>query len=205
MRRNSHDPLSIAVVPGSTRPGRQSEQVASWACDQLSALAEHRANVEILDVAAFQLPLLDEPEPAAVGSYHRAHTRAWSAAVDRFDGFVFVTPEYNHGVPAALKNAIDYLFTEWRDKAAGFVSYGLHGGTRAVEQLRLTLAEVQVATVRSAVTLSLFTDFETGNPLAPGKLVPADHHLAVMERLAGELFEWSAALREVRRAKVLAP
>ena len=92
---------------------------------------------------------MDEPIPPLMGQYTKDHTKRWAAKIDSFDVFVFVTPEYNHGIPGALKNAIDFLFKEWNNKVAGFVSYGSAGGVRAVEQLRLVMAEVKVATVRT--------------------------------------------------------
>src|SRR3989449_7422825 len=102
-----------------------------------------------------------------MGQYNKPHTKKWAARIEPFDGFVFVTPEYNHGISGAMKNAIDFLFREWNDKAAGFVSYGGAGGARAVEQLRLVLAEVQIATVRNQVLLSMFTDFENFSVFKP--------------------------------------
>jgi NAD(P)H-dependent FMN reductase len=138
--------LKIAIIIGSTRPGRRSETVAKWAYD----IARQRgdAEFELLDLADFNLPLLDEPLAAMSGQYSQAHTRAWSVRVASFDGYVFVTPEYNHGVPSALKNAIDFLYREWADKAAGFIGYAYTMGARAIEHLRLVMAAVQVATVR---------------------------------------------------------
>src|SRR5262249_7696674 len=140
------------------RPGRKADAVARWVHD----LARQRddADFEVVDLQTFDLPLLDEPVPPIMGQYGHPHTQAWAATIATFDAYVFVTPEYNHGPSAALKNAIDYLYREWNNKAAGFVGYGGAGGARAVEQLRLNLAEVQVATVRNQVALSLYTDFE---------------------------------------------
>jgi NAD(P)H-dependent FMN reductase len=104
--------------------------------------------------------------------YSKPHTKAWAAKVNAFDAYVFVTPEYNHGTSGALKNAIDYLYREWNNKAAGFVSYGSAGGARAVEHLRLVMAELQAATVRAQVLLSLFTDFENFSTFKPaGQIV----------------------------------
>jgi NAD(P)H-dependent FMN reductase len=139
--------------------------------------------VEVIDLLDHRLPLLDEPAPAAIGDYANAHTRAWAQTIASYDGFIFVTPEYNHSMPAALKNAIDYLFAEWNDKAAGFVSYGLHGGTRAVEHLRLALAEVRIACVRTQVALSLFTDFDITDMTQPGTLTPAEHQEPTLTRM----------------------
>src|SRR5258706_8468287 len=111
------------------------------------------AAFEFVDVADYHLPLLDEPMPPALGQYTHAHTKKWAATIGSFDAYVFVTPEYNHSTSGALKNAIDYLYREWHNKAAGFVSYGSAGGARAVEHLRLVMAEVMVATVRAQVML----------------------------------------------------
>src|SRR6187431_1169617 len=126
-------------------------------------LAQKRsdAKFELVDIKDFNLPLLDEPVPPSMGQYSKPHTKAWAAKIGSFDGYVFVTPEYNHGISGALKNAIDFLFAEWNNKGAGFVSYGGAGGARAVEHLRLNLAEVQMATVRLQVLFSMYTDFES--------------------------------------------
>lgn len=193
--------IRIAIVVGSTRPGRRADQVAQWVHEQAEARSPEGAAVEyeIVDLVDVALPLLDEPVPAAIGDYRHEHTRRWSELIGSFDGFVFVTPEYNHAMTAALKNAIDYLFAEWNDKAAGFVSYGLTGGVRAVEQLRLTLAEVKVACVRSQVALTLHDDFAITDMAEPGSFTPAGHHLAVLDRMLGELTAWSRALAPLRR------
>lgn len=151
--------LKIAIVTGSTRPGRNNEAVANW----VYRIAKERkdAEFELVDIASYNLPLLDEPMPPLFAQYSHEHTRAWSEKVGSFDAYVFVTPEYNHSTSGALKNAIDYLYCEWNNKAAGFVSYGGHaGGARAVEHLRLIMAEVMIATARAQVLLSLYTDFE---------------------------------------------
>jgi NAD(P)H-dependent FMN reductase len=95
-----------------------------------------------------------------MGQYEHENTRRWAEKIDSLDEFIFVTPEYNHEPSAALKNALDYIYTEWNNKSAGFVSYGSMGGVRAVEQLRQIMAELQIADVRAQVSLSLFTDFE---------------------------------------------
>ena len=148
----------IGIVVGSTRPGRKSEPVAEWVAE----LARKRddAQFELIDIADYDLPLLDEPYPPMMDQYTKPYTDVWAQKIASLDGFVFVTPEYNHSTSAALKNAIDFLYREWNNKAAGFVSYGTVGGIRAVEHLRVVLAEVQIATVRDQVALSLRTDFE---------------------------------------------
>src|SRR4029077_5559029 len=145
--------IRIAIIIGSTRPGRNGEAVAKW----VYKIAQKRtdAEFELVDIKDFNLPLLDEAVPPVMGQYSKPHTKTWAAKIGSFDAYVFVTPEYNHGTSGALKNAIDFLFAEWNNKAAGFVSYGSAGGARAVEHLRLNLAEVQMATVRNQVLLSL--------------------------------------------------
>lgn len=196
----------IAIIIGSTRPGRRGETVARWV-DELAgrhpAVADGDATFEVVDLADFGLPLLDERLPAIVGEYGNAHTQRWAATIDSFDGFVFVTAEYNHSVPAALKSAIDYLFAEWNDKAAGFVSYGIHGGTRAVEHLRLALAEVKVADVRSQVVLPVFTEFEftdleMTDPTAPGVFSPSAYQEPALNEMLDEVIAWSRALEPLR-------
>lgn len=153
----------IGIVLGSTRPGRLGTGVAEWVAKQ--AAQRDGAAYDLLDVAEFDLDLLGEPvvPGAADRQYENAKTRRWSRAVDECDGFVFVTPEYNHGVPAALKNAFDVLGPEWRQKAVAFVAYGADGGVRAVEHWRSITANMAMLDARSQVSLSLFTDFgDTG-------------------------------------------
>lgn len=142
--------------------------------------------------------VLDEADPVIFGRYSKEHTTRWAETIARYDGFVFVTPEYNHSIPGALKNALDFAYAEWNDKAAGFVSYGLHGGTRAVEHLRLILAELQVATVRAQVVLSLHDDFASPTPAEPGTFTPGTHHEASLGALLDQVVAWSRALQAVR-------
>lgn len=188
--------IRTAIVVGSTRPGRKSHEVAQWVHEHA---ADHAGvETEVVDLADFSLPHLDEPVPAARSTdYQQPHTREWSAAVGRFDAFIFVTPEYNHGIPSVLKTAIDFLFEEWHDKPAGFVSYGLNGGVRAVEQLRLVMAEIKIADIRSQVALSLFSDFEDMSELRPGP-----QHLQILNRMLDELALWGGALKQVRAGRV---
>ncbi|GLW11242.1 FMN reductase [Microtetraspora sp. NBRC 13810] len=190
----------IAIVIGSTRPRRRGAAVARWAAGVADRHAGGEVAFEIVDLAEYGLPLLDEPVPALFGEYQHAHTARWAETIGSFDGFVFVTPEYNHGVPAAMKNAIDFLFAEWHDKAAGFIGYGVHGGTRAVEHLRLTMAELKVATVRGQVALSLFTDFEITDPTQPGLFTPGEHQEPALTEMLDEVVAWSRALAPLRAA-----
>lgn len=184
---------SIAIVVGSTRPGRYSRAVADWVLDHATRRTD--AKFEVVDLADHVLPHLDEPVPASGGQYTHEHTKQWSAVIDRYDGFVFVTPEYNHSTSGVLKNAIDHLYAEWNDKAAGFVSYGVAGGVRAVEHLRLIAAEVQLATVRAQVALSLYTDYENFTDLAP-----QPPRVTELSDLLDQVVRWSNALATVRAA-----
>jgi NAD(P)H-dependent FMN reductase len=187
----SADMLKVAIILGSTRPGRNGEAVAKWVYEV--ATKKGGADYELVDIKDFDLPLLDEPAPPSMGQYTKPHTKAWAAKIASFDAFVFVTPEYNHGTSGALKNAIDYLYKEWNNKAAGFVSYGSAGGVRAVEHLRLVMAELQVADVRAQVTLSLFDDFEKFSVFKP-----RPRHEASVGTLLDQLLAWAGALKTLR-------
>src|SRR4051812_37752177 len=183
--------LKIAIILGSTRPGRNGEAVAQWA--HAIARARTDAEFEFVDLKDYNLPLLDEPLPPSLGQYTQPHTKRWAEKIGSFDGFVFVTPEYNHGLSAALKNALDFLFREWGNKAAGFISYGGASGVRAVEHLRLVLADLHVATVRAQVGLSLFADFENFSVFKP----PPRHEQSVQEMLT-QVLAWAGALKALR-------
>ena len=184
--------LKVAIIVGSTRPGRKAEAVARW----VHGIATERndAEYEIVDIQEFNLPLLDEAMPPAMGQYSQPHTKAWSAKIASFDGYVFVTPEYNHGPSGALKNAIDFLFREWNNKSAGFVAYGSAGGVRAVEQLRLVMGELLVADVRAQVALSLFTDFENFTTFKPAPL-----HQKSVTTMLDQVTAWGGALKTLRK------
>jgi NAD(P)H-dependent FMN reductase len=183
--------IKIAIIVGSTRPGRKADAVAAW----VHGLAKQRsdAEFEVVDIKDFNLPLLDEPVPPSMGKYSKDHTKAWSAKIAAFDAYVFVTPEYNHATSGALKNAIDFLYKEWNNKAAGFVGYGSAGGTRAVENLRLIMGELQVADVRAQVALSLYTDFENFTTFKP-----AAQHEGSLKAMLDQLVAWGGALKTVR-------
>ncbi|MBA2533114.1 MAG: NAD(P)H-dependent oxidoreductase [Nocardioidaceae bacterium] len=184
---------NIGIIIGSTRPGRKGEVVARWVHD--IAAKRDDAGFEVVDIADFHLPHLDEEIPASMGRYSKLHTKAWAEKIASFDGFVFVTPEYNHSTSGALKNAIDFLYAEWNNKAAGFVSYGSAGGTRAVEHLRLMMGELQVADVRAQASLSLYTDFEGFTDF-----LPAAHQEESVNAMLDQLVAWSGALESVRAA-----
>jgi len=129
-----------------------------------------------------------------MGQYSQPHTKAWAAKIDSFDAYVFVTPEYNHGTCGALKNALDYLYKEWNNKSAGFVSYGSAGGARAVEQLRTVMAELQIADVRAQVMLSLFTDFENFSVFKPDQ-----RHENSVNSMLDQVISWGGAMKTLRK------
>jgi NAD(P)H-dependent FMN reductase len=191
----SNQILEVGIILGSTRPGRNGEAVSQWTYETANKRSD--ADFELIDIRDFNLPLLDEPIPPSMGQYTKEHTKIWSAKIDLFDAYVFVTAEYNHGIPGALKNAIDFLFKEWNNKVAGFVSYGGTGGVRAVEQLRLVMAELKVATVRTQVQLSLHTDFENFT-----KFKPAPFQEKTANTMLDEVIAWGGALKALRTSTV---
>jgi NAD(P)H-dependent FMN reductase len=188
--------IKVAIILGSTRPNRNGEPVAHW----VHALAKKHggAEFELIDLREYPLPHLDEPAPPAMGQYSQPHTKAWAEKIGSFDAFVFVAPEYNHGTSGVLKNAIDYLYKEWNNKAAGFVSYGSVGGARAVEHLRLVMGELQIADVRAQVALSLSTDFENYKTFKP-----APRHEKALNTMLDQVIAWGTALKTVRERKAV--
>jgi NAD(P)H-dependent FMN reductase len=183
--------LKIAIILGSTRPGRNGKAVADWVVDK--AAGRTTATYELVDLADHPLPHIDEAIPPAVGQYAGEHTKAWAETIGSYDGFVFVTPEYNHSTSGVLKNAIDYLYAEWTNKAAAFVSYGSLGGARAIEHLRAIASELQIAHVRQQLSFSMFTDFENFSTFAPGP-----QHAEAAVTLFDQLESWTAAMKTVR-------
>jgi NAD(P)H-dependent FMN reductase len=184
--------IRIGIILGSTRPNRNGEQVARWVYDIASRRSD--AEFELVDLRDYPLPHLDEPLPPSLGQYQNDHTRQWAEKIASFDGFVIVTPEYNHSTSGVLKNAIDYLYAEWNNKAVGFVSYGSVGGARAAEHLRLVAGELQMADVRQQVTLSLITEFENFSVFKP-----SDYSQASLNTLLDQVIAWSAALEPLRQ------
>src|SRR5262245_25556713 len=181
----------IGIILGSTRPNRNGEQVARW----VFHIASQRTDVEfeLVDLLDYPLPHLDEPLPPSLGQYSHDHTKAWATKVASFDGYVIVTPEYNHSTSGVLKNALDYLYAEWHNKAVGFVSYGSAGGARAAEHLRLVAGELQMADVRQQVALSLFTEFENFTAFRPNEF-----NVEALNTLLDQVIAWSIALAPLR-------
>lgn len=182
----------IAVVTGSTRDGRKNRQVAEW----VVARGRQRddAEFELVDIADYRLPLLGEPG----NEQALASAKEFSARMDEFDGFIFVTPEYNHSVSPALSNALSYLKPELADKAAGIVAYGSAFGARAVEHLRGILSELQVAHVQKTGMFSLFIDFKDG------KFAPSELQASSVAPVFDQVVRWARALETVRSEAALA-
>jgi NAD(P)H-dependent FMN reductase len=143
--------LKIAVIVGSTRPGSVGGKVAEWYMGEAKSV--EGIDLEVIILNDEKLPFLDEPMPPSMGQYTHEHTKKWSEKIASFDGYVWVTAEYNHSIPAALKNAIDYLFHEWANKPVALVSYGSMGGVRAAEHLRQVAGELQMADIRIPIMI----------------------------------------------------
>ncbi len=190
--------IQTGIIIGSTRPGRLCLDVARWVFDLANKRSDGRYT--LIDIADYGLPLLDEPVPPALAKYSKLHTAKWADTINGLDAFVFVTPEYNHGIPGALKNAIDFLYREWNNKAAGFVSYGSALGVRAVEQLRLVMGELQVADVRAQVMLSLVSDFESYKTFKPNAT-----HERTLNAMLDQVGSWGEAMRSVRQKRAMKP
>jgi NAD(P)H-dependent FMN reductase len=188
---------TISVIVGSTRQGRFSEKPAQWIFQHLRKRGS--VDAHLLDLRDFPMPFFDQPlTPSMPGraAYENEVVKRWTAAIAASDGFVFVTPEYNFGPAAVLKNALDWVYPEWNRKAAAFVSYGSVSGARSVQQLREVLIELQMAPIRSAVhipTATLWAHFQGGD---------VDKALAELETPAkamiDDLLWWTSALKTAR-------
>jgi NAD(P)H-dependent FMN reductase len=180
----NQSPLKIGIILGTTREGRVSRQVGEWVLTKAST--RNDATFELLDLRDYPLPFygLDGTNPAI---------EKWNRKLSELDGFIFVTAEYNHSIPAVLKNALDWAKDAWNNKAAGIVSYGSAYGARAAEHLRGILNELQIADVRTQVLLSLFTDFENYQSFKPQAL-----HQTNLDSMLNQLTTWAKALKTIR-------
>lgn len=183
----------LQIIIGSTRPGRVGPSVAAWFRDRA---AGHGAfDVEVVDLAEVNLPLLDEPRHPRLRDYENQHTKDWSAVVDRGDAYVFVVPEYNYGFNAATKNAIDYLHHEWQHKPVGFVSYGgVAAGTRAVQMLKQVVTTLKMVPVFDSVNIPFVQQFLDDER----RLRPTDVLDAAATAMLDELARWTEGLRSLR-------
>src|ERR1700726_934203 len=189
--------MIISAIIGSTRQGRFSEKPAQWILQQL----HKREGIEgrLLDLRDFPMPFFDQPLPPAMPGrppYEHDVVKKWTAQIAASDGFIFVTPEYNYGTSAVLKNALDWVYPEWNRKAAAFVSYGGAAGVRSVQQLRETAIELQLAPIRSSVHIpaaTLWTHFQGGDVNAGLAEVEVTPNVMI-----DDLLWWTAALKTAR-------
>ncbi|WP_326633483.1 NAD(P)H-dependent oxidoreductase [Nonomuraea fuscirosea] len=183
----------LQIIVGSTRKGRVGRAVADWFRGSAEAFGAFK--VEFTDLAELNLPFMDESNHPRLRQYENAHTKEWSAIVDRSDAFVFVTPEYNHSFSAPLKNALDYLHHEWHHKPAGFVSYGgISGGTRAVQGLRQVVSTLKMVPVLEAVNIPFVWQL----PVEDGVLRPNQISETAAADMLAELAKLTGALRAMR-------
>ncbi len=185
--------LNLQIIIASTRPGRKGPVIGQWIYER--AVAYGAFDAELVDLAALNLPFMDEPNHPRLRQYTHQHTKDWSAKVDAADAFVFVTPEYNYGIIAPLKNAIDYLHQEWAYKPVGFVSYGgVAGGTRAVQMIKQVVTALKMTPLSEAVALSFFTQYFD----QAGQLQPNETMEKAATAMFAELARMAAALRPLR-------
>jgi len=185
----------LKIIIGSTRPARKGPAVAEWIYEL--AGQHHAFETELIDLGQINLPLLDEEEHPRLNKYRHQHTTDWSARMDPADAFIFVTPEYNYGYLAPLKNALDCLFQEWLNKPAALVSYGgMAGGTRAVQQLRQVFSAFSMVCISESVNIPSF-----GKHIDANGVFSADDKLTRSAlNMLNELARWSETLRAMRKA-----
>lgn len=187
--------MKIAIIVGSIREGRAGSAVGRWVKEQADGHpSADQATYDLLELADFDVPLLTDPTVpgAAKRQYANANTRAWGAAMDSYDAFVWVTPEYNHGVPGGFKNAFDSIYPEWTHKAVGFVAYGADAGVRSVEHWRPIVANARMIAVRAQVSLGTFTDF------GDGEFTPQERRTGELATVLDQLTETAGALAVLR-------
>ena len=188
--------LKIGIILGSTRPNRVGGQVCEWVHGIAAARGD--AEFEVVDLRDHPLPQFDEPLSPMLGRYQNDHTQAWANTIASYDGFIFITPEYNHGTSAVLKNAIDFLYAEWSNKAVGIISYGVAGGTGAAAQLRQMCGQLGMADVSKVVVLSLHSDFENFTTFKP-----SEYNAQSLTGLLAQVVMWSELLAPLRAEATL--
>lgn len=183
----------LKIIIGSTRPSRKGPIIADWF---LGIAKKHTDfEIEVLDLKEINLPLLDEPEHPRLQKYTHEHTKRWSKMINEADAFVVVTPEYNYGYPATLKNAFDYLFMEWQEKPMGFVSYGgISGGTRAVQGLKLPITTLGMMPLPQAVNIPYFTQYINEG----GVFIGTESLEKSADLMLNKLQVWTKALKGMR-------
>ena len=186
--------MKLQIVYASTREAREGFPIASWVMER--AQAHGKFESRLVDLKEVNLPLFDEPQHPRLRQYKNAHTKAWSAIVAAADAFVFVTPEYNYGMPPALLNAIDYLSAEWAYKAAGIVSYGgISGGTRSAQMTKQMLPSVKIMPIPEGVSIPFFRNMLN----AEGQFVGGELQEKAITPMLEELSRWTEALATLRK------
>lgn len=182
----------LQIIVGSTRPGRAALPIATWVAEQAR---EHGGlDVDLVDVAEFDLPVLDEPLMPRLEKYEHDHTRRWSAKIDEADAFVFVTPEYNYGPSVALLNAVDYLHREWGYKPVAFVSYGgVAAGLRSVQAMKQVVTTLRMMPIPEGVSVPFVMQH-----LSPDGFAPPPGAAAAAGPMFDELVRWTEALHDLR-------
>jgi NAD(P)H-dependent FMN reductase len=187
--------INLKIIIASTRPGRKGVILADWIYEK--AKADPNFNIEMIDLAAINLPFMDEPHHPRLQQYTHQHTRDWSSKIADADAFILVTPEYNHGYPATIKNAIDFLYHEWRHKPIGFVSYGgISAGTRSIQLLKPVLVSLDMVPLTAAVNVPFFTKF-----IEDDKFVATEDQNRMAAGLFAELKKWAESLSHLREAE----
>lgn len=188
--------IQLKIIIGSTRTGRKGPSMAAWITD--AAKREKEFAVELIDLAEVNLPMLDEPNHPRLKQYQHEHTKKWSAVIDSSDAFIIVTPEYNYSYPAALKNAIDFVFHEWSYKPAAFVSYGgIAAGTRSVEALKKVFSPMKMVPLPEAVHIPFFAKYIDEN----GIFHPTEEMEKSAVVMLKELLFWAQGLQAMRAGK----
>jgi len=187
---------NLKIITASTRPGRKGPALANWIFDMAKKHTEF--TVELLDLAEINLPFLDEPNHPSMQKYTKDHTKKWSATIAAADAFIFVTPEYNFGYPASLKNALDFLYNEWTYKPVAFVSYGgIAGGTRSMQALKQVISAMNMVPVLEAVNVPFFTKYiDEQNKFNADEIIQKS-----AEGMLKELGRWTETLQQMRNKK----
>lgn len=181
----------LKVIVASTRPGRKGPAIAKWLMDLLNKQSDFE--VELIDLKEVNLPFMDEAEHPRFQKYQHEHTKAWSKRIAAADAFIFVTPEYNFGYPATLKNALDFLYQEWTYKPVGFVSYGgIAGGTRAVQMLKQVVTAMKMVPLVEGVNVPFFTKYIDDEE----RFIGDEGHIRAAEGMLKELLWWTQKLQK---------
>src|ERR1700712_3326973 len=185
--------LNLKIIIASTRPGRKGPAIAQWINEK--SVTHNGFSVELLDLAAINLPFLDEAAHPRMKDYKHEHTKKWSASIDSADAFIMVTPEYNYSMPAPLKNALDFLFWEWAKKPVAFVSYGgMSGGIRSVQTLKQVVTTLKMMPLPESIAIPFFTKYIDDKGVFKGDEQLDKSATAMLD----ELETWAAALKTIR-------